>query len=287
MKDGKLKISPFILSAALMLFAIAAELVYMGDFEYKFRTKRFERVLKAKEKIMENCFNGMQPILERGDPHGSESENNIFTIANQNSITILEYIGNRLRFWSGTDFDVPRVLVDSIYKKPFIFLQNGWFLTKSVQVRNEVIVGLLRIRNDYGFENDIISNGFVKHFGIPDNTGFSRDRNASEYQIFSSDGTFLFSLLYPEVKEKSYFIYIPLLLWGLAFLAILYLTRCLADYLVSRKREVSAVIASFIILSVIYFLVLIARKPAVVYQTELFSPFRYTMNYHHLDIYCC
>jgi signal transduction histidine kinase len=278
MKDGKLKITPFLLAAILVLLAMAAELVYMGDFEYRFRTKRFERVLKAKERVMENCFNAMKPILERGDPHGSESENNIFAVANQNSITLLEYIGNKLRFWSDTEFDVPRMLVDSIYKKPLIFLQNGWFLTKSVQVRNEVIVGLLRIRNDYGIENDIISNGFVKHYGIPDKTGFSRDRNASKYQIFSSDGTFLFSLLYPEVKGKSYFIYIPLLLWGLAFLAILYLTQCLANYLVSRKREVSALIASFIILSVIYLFVLIARKPAVLYQTDLFSPYRYTMN---------
>ncbi len=184
-------------------------------------------------------------------------------LLNQNSITLLEYIGNKLRFWSDTEFDVPRILVDSIYKKPFIFLQNGWFLTKSAEVGSEVIVGLIRIRNDYGFENDIISNGFVKHFGIPDNTGFSRNKNASEYQIFSNDGTFLFSLLYPEVKGKSYFIYIPLLLWGLAFLAILYLTQCLANYLVSRRREILAVIATFIILSFIYLLILIARKPAV------------------------
>ena len=278
MKDGKLKITPFIVAAILILFAIAAELVYMGDFEYRFRTRRFERVLKEKERVMENCFDAMMPILERGEAHGSESENNIFAIANQNSITILEYIGDKLRFWSDTNFDVPRALVDSIYKKPFIFLQNGWFLTKSVKVRNEVIVGLLRIRNDYGFQNDIISNGFVKHFGIPDNTGFSRNRNASEYQIFSSDGTFLFSLIYPTVKGKSYFIYIPLILWGLAFIAILYLTQCLAYYLVSRKRVFTAMTGSFVIFSVVYLLVLIARKPAVLYQTDLFSPYRYTMN---------
>ncbi|MCX6260167.1 MAG: hypothetical protein NTY95_04925, partial [Bacteroidia bacterium] len=104
MKDGKLKITPFILAAILVLLAMAAELVYMGDFEYRFRTKRFERVLKAKERVMENCFNGMKPILERGDPHGSESENNIFAVASQNSITLLEYIGNKLRFWSDTEF---------------------------------------------------------------------------------------------------------------------------------------------------------------------------------------
>ena len=91
----------------------------------------------------------MKPILASGEPHGSATENNLFSVAKQNGITILEYIGTRLVSWSDTDFDVPRTLSDSIYQKPFIFLQNGWFLTGSVQAGTERIVGLLRIRSDY------------------------------------------------------------------------------------------------------------------------------------------
>lgn len=278
MKDGKLKITPFIIAAALILFALAAELIYLGDFEYRFRTKRFNRVLKEKEKIMENCLNGMKPILAKGETHGSAAENSIFSTANQNNITILEYIEDRLVSWSDTDFDVPRTLADSIYEKPFVFFQNGWFLTKSVQAGSEFIVGLLRIRSDYGMENDIIRNGFVKHFRIPDNTGFSRDRGASEYHVFSGEGTFLFSLLYTEIKGKTFFIYIPLLLWMLAFFSILYMTLCLVRYLVSRNREISAMVLSFLIFCVLYLLVLIARKPSVLFQTDLFSAYIYTMN---------
>jgi len=30
----------------------------------------------------------------------------------------------------------------------------------------------MRVRSDFGFENDIIRNGFVKDFGMPENTGF-------------------------------------------------------------------------------------------------------------------
>ena len=56
MKDGKLKITPFILAVILILLAMAAELVYLGDFEYRFRTKRFNRILKEKEKVMDNCL---------------------------------------------------------------------------------------------------------------------------------------------------------------------------------------------------------------------------------------
>lgn len=278
MKVGNLKITPFILTVVLILMAMAAEWIYMGDFEYKFRTRKFNRILKEKEKVMENCLNGMKPILARGETHGSEPENDLFLIAEQSRITILEYIGNKLIYWSDTEFDVPRILTDSLYTKPFIFLQNGWFLTKFVQAGNEKIVGLMRIRSDYGFENDIIKNGFVEDFGIPYHTGFSRDRNASEYQIFARDGTFLFSLLYPEVKEKTYFIFTPLLLWALAFILILFLTLYLVKYLISHNRQTTALITCFVITSAIYLLILIARKPSALFQTELFSPYRYTMN---------
>ena len=167
MKVGNLKIAPFFLTIALILLAMAAEWVYMGDFEYKFRTRRFNRILKVKERIMDECLNGMKPILARGETHGSETENDIFSIAEQSRITILEYIENKLIYWSDTEFDVPRILTDSLYNEPFVFVQNGWFLTKSVQAGNEKIVGLMRIRSDYGFENDIIRNGFVEDFGIP------------------------------------------------------------------------------------------------------------------------
>jgi len=278
MKEGKLKIIPFILTAFLILLAISAELVYLGDFEYRFRTKRFNRVLKEKEQIMENCLEAMKPIVESGVAHGSETENSIFATAHENGITILEYFGNRLVSWSDTEFEAPRTLVDSIYKEPYVFLQNGWFLTRSVKAGSELIIGLLRIRSDYGLENDIIKNGFAKYFRIPTGTGFSRNRDSSGYQIFSADGTFLFSLLYPAEKIRTNLIHIPLALWGLAFLALLYMALCLSRFLAVRKKEIQAMTLPFGIFLAVYIFVLLLKKPSVLFQTELFSPYRYTMN---------
>ena len=77
-----------------------------------------------------------------------------------------------------------------------------------IQAGNEKIVGLLRIRTDYSFENDIIKSGFEKDFRIPENVGFSTDKSASEFHIHDSEGDFLFSLIFPEVKVKTYFIFI-------------------------------------------------------------------------------
>jgi len=278
MKGKKLKITPFILGMVLILFAVAAELIYLGDFEYSFRTRRFNRILTEKERITDNCLNGMNSLLAMGEIHGSIPEIRLFSIAKQNRITILGYKGNGLTFWSDTDFDVPLVLADSIYTRPFIFLQNGWFLTRSVESGNEKIIGLIRITSEYGFENDIIRKGFVKDFGVPEDTGFSRDIDASEFKVFAADGTFLFSLLFPEVKARSIFILIPVLLWVLAFCFLLCSTLCLNNYIIGRGRKITAMITGIIVFSSIYLIILVLRKPAVLFQAELFSPYQYTLN---------
>ena len=67
---------------------------------------------------MEDCLNGMKPILAKEDHHGSISENNLFSVAEKNKITILEYLDDKLIYWSDNGFDVPPFLDDSLYTKP-------------------------------------------------------------------------------------------------------------------------------------------------------------------------
>jgi len=121
---------------------------------------------------MEDCLSGLKPVLARGEPHGSVSENKYFLMAEENEITILEYFDNKLNYWSDNSFDVPKEFDDSLYAEPILFLKNGWFLPQTVRAGNEMIVGLLRVRTDFGFENDIIKSG-LKDFRMPANTGFN------------------------------------------------------------------------------------------------------------------
>jgi len=238
----------------------------------------FNKTLGSKEKIMEDCLNDMMPILSTGDHHGSISENNLFSIAEQNKITILEYIDNKLVYWSDNGFDVPQFLDDSLYRKSLVFLQNGWFLPKTVQAGNEKIVGLLRLRTDYGFENDIIKRGFEKEFRIPEDVGFSTDKNVSEFHIFDREGDFLFSLTFPEVKENTYFILIPLCFWAGVFVLIILLSLELVKLIVNMGRNRLAVCFVLLVFSLIYILILFTGKPFVLFQTELFSPYRFSLN---------
>jgi two-component system, NtrC family, nitrogen regulation sensor histidine kinase NtrY len=265
-------------TVVLLLLAITVESVYISDFEYRFRTRMLNKILCGKEKVMEDCLNEMKPVLAHENHHGSISENNLFSVAEQNKITILEYIDNKLVYWSDNKFDVPPFLVDSIFSKPLVFLQNGWFLTKTIEAGNERIVGLLRLRTDYGFENEIIKNGFEKDFNIPDNVGFSVDKSISEFHVFNCKGEFLFSLTFPEIRENTYFILIPFCLWSCVLFLIILLSLELVKFIVKTGKPRLSVWLCLLVFSLIYLLMLITSKPSVMFQTELFSPYRFSLN---------
>lgn len=267
-----------IVTLILVSLSIVSERLYFSDFEYHLRTKAFNRILAEKEVIMESCLNDMKPILAKDDHHGSISENNIFLIADENNITILEYIDHKLIYWSDNEFDVPILLNDTLFNKPLSFLQNGWFLTKSIQSGNEKLIGLLRIRTEYGFTNDIIKNGFEKEFRLSENVGFSTDENASVYHVTDKKGSFLFALLFPVEKELSYLTSLPVILWVLSFVFCILFLMQLAKYLSYRIKKTLSTLLFLLCFSVFYYLFLIIGKPSVFFLTDLFSPYSFSLN---------
>jgi signal transduction histidine kinase len=267
-----------LLTILLVMLALAAEAVYFSDFEYRYKTRLFNKILNSKEKILEDCLNSMKPILAKEDHHGSIPEINLFSIAEKNKITILEFLDNKLIYWSDNEFNVPYFLEDTLYSRPLVFLQNGWFLSRTIEAGSEKLVGLLRIRTDYSFENDIIKSGFENEYRLSENVGFSTEKNASDFHIYDRSGRFLFSLLFPEVRENSYFILIPLSLWTVVFILVIISILQLVRLLVSRDKNTLAAGLSLLVFLCIYILVLLAKKPEVFFHTELFSPYRFSLN---------
>ena len=277
MRSKQYKIYLAVFTIAIIMVAMAAESVYFSDFEYRLRTRKFNKVLNEKETIIDNCLNSLKLMMDKGENVSSSAKENLFSVI-ENQGTLLEYIDNKLVHWSDNGFDVPLAFEDSIFTKPLVFIQNGWFLSKSLKAGNETYIALLRIRSEYGFENDLVKNGFVKDFGVPQKTGFSLDKDISEFQIKTKDGKWLFSLVYPTGRAESYFIIVPLLLWSFSFILLLLLILELVAFLSEKGKGLIAVLLSIPVLSGIYLIVLFLGRPAVLQETELFSPYRFTWN---------
>ncbi len=278
MKSKRFRILLVILAVVLVMMAVVAESVYFSDFEYRFRTRMFNKTLNEKEKILDECLEGMKPVLAKDSHHGLLPENSLYSLAEKNNITILEFFDGNLVFWTDNDFNVPPFLIDTLFTRPLIFLQNGWFMSKTVSEGNEKLIGLMRIRTEYSFENDIIKSGFDKEFKLPGNVGLSTSKGASEFHIHNLAGKFLFSLVFPKEKENTYFILIPICLWTGAFVMIILLILEFVKLLAKRNKGRFAVGFVLMVFIMIYLLVLLTNKPTVFFQTELFSPYRFSLN---------
>jgi len=276
--EKRYRISLVILTVVLILSALAAESLYFSHFEYHIMTRRFNGILGEKEKLMEAYLNRLKPLLAQGEFHDSQTERNILTAATRNEITILYYLDNKLIHWSESDFDVPVTLDDSIFLKSLIFMQNGWFLPKKVQVGNETIVGFLRVRTDYTFENDIVKSGFSKDFRMPDKAGLSSLKNSSGYNIFNSKGTFLFSLTFPVDKSNTPLIILPILLWTAVLILIILLLFELIKMLVNEGKNYIGLIICFFIAAALYMALLFSKGPEVFSRVGLFSPYIFSLN---------
>ncbi len=278
MNGKKYRLVLLMLTILFVLISLFTESLYFSDFEYHFRTRLFNKALIEKEKLLEECLEKMRPILAMEDHHGSMPENTLFALAEQNRITILEFLDNKLWYWSENGFNVPTDLKDTAFNKPLVFLQNGWFLTRSVEAGNEKIVGLLRLRTDYGFENDIIKSGFEKDYHVPGNVNLSTDKNASEYHINDRSGHFLFTLMFPEVKLNTYFILVPLCFWTVTFFLIILLALELFKLMISKGKPVLPILLLVLFFVFIYIAFLFSSWPAVFFKTEFFSPYRFSLN---------
>lgn len=278
MKGKNYRLLLLIVTFLMLALSIVTESLYFGDVEYFTRTNKFAGILAAKEKTAEDCLFRFQSQIQMNiNPEEGKSDN-LFSTARKEGIALLQYRNDSLILWSDNGFDVPQIYNDSVFFEPLVFMQNGWFVTKKIKSGSDIFIALIRVRSEYSLENDLIKNGFEDDFKIPDKVSFTRDFTQSDFQIRTNDNKYLFSLVYPESKNNTYIIIGPILLWLITFVLILLLSRELVKYFSEKGQGILGVCINFLWFLVLYLGVLFLEKPAVLFKTELFSPFRFTMN---------
>ena len=278
MKSAKARLILIISTIVLVILSVLFESVYFSDYEYRLKTRRFNKILKQKEKITEECLVNLRNILDEGEDFGTITRSELFSTIEKENITLLFYLDNRLADWSDNSFEVPSDYVDTLFSKPLVFIHNGRFLSKTTRSGNERIVALLRISNDYGFENDLVKNGFTSAFNVPPGTSMSFDPQDKEYGIYNTENQWLFSLVFPKVKEPTLFIIFPSTFWTLSIISFILLICNLAAFLNGKGKPIIAFLTGITSFTVVYAFILLSHIPSTFYGTELFSGYRFSAN---------
>jgi len=198
--------------------------------------------------------------------------NNLFE---DKGFEILIYINDTLKYWSDNIAPVNSIYDDKFFSNNISHLENGWYDINKTKYNNTVIIGLLLIKHDFPYQNDYLVNNFQKDFALSSETSILL--KSGEYNIYNLDGTFLFSILFPDeiqISESRIFLLFFLYLAGFIFFIIfLYYFYKSFNFIFKNKTVFLFVFAADIIL--LRFFLFYFDIPRILYESSLFGPHYY------------
>ncbi|MEI6454919.1 MAG: ATP-binding protein, partial [bacterium] len=157
---------------------------------------------------------------------------------------------------------------------------NGWYLLHSVKRGDTIIQGMILLKHEYSVQNEFLSNRFQDDFKMPSAVSISLENTGNK--IFSANGTFLFSLVFPEEKlatpgSSPLQETLMLLCFIIAIILLVVFLKRLYDKFTWLIRGAGWRFLLFttdvVILRLIQFYF---RIPGPLYDTELFGPALYS-----------
>lgn len=266
----------FIAAVVTAALAVASDLLYFSDLEWRYRTGTLDRKLIEKELKAAEMLETIGTDLTSGTDPAAMFLNNTSGEAIDDGILILIYKDNRISYWSDNSVNFP---VD--YKSDFdthkpVFLSNGWFIPVHKEFPDYDLLALISVYRQYPIANNMLRSGFPEEFRLPQSATITFDEDKSEFRVKGIEKEFHFGLIFPEKKPNTILLVIPVLFWLLFLLLLVRLVNLAAEWVGRRTNRAWRLVTAVGALIVFYALTLIAGLPPSVSSTELFSPFLYS-----------
>lgn len=260
-------------SIILFLSATLTQTIFLNYFSPDNVTNRLNKKIEIARKKLD------QKIAEIILQHSHENKTHQFVFSeswdhefSESGRIFLVYQNDSLVSWTSNIFPAPRFLDSTFKEERFIFGGNGYYLKSQLDTANTSILGLQLVKYEYRFRNEYLPTGFLKGFHAPRDAVIQL--KPGQYNIFSSDKAFLFSLDFGNQPEMG--VFLMFLIFTLYLSSLLCLVAALYtayQYLVSELGHRSALILFFvldviILRSVQFFF----RFPASLYELEIFNP---------------
>ena len=243
-----------------------------NNFEKK--AERFQEILYRKEAILESyvekIWDGTDSLYREGYVADRPS---FIKGLNQEGLVILIYEEDTLEVWTDHTFPIPPLYNDTLFQKDLIFQGNAWFRARIFEKANRKVVGLVRLKHEYPYENRFLKDGFERGFNLSPNVALNDLKSNQGAVIYDQSGSPLFLLApgdRPFQKFPGY------LISGFYFagfiLVLLFFSKCLALLPGQREKRI-ALLGLGVLLILVNFSLVLFRIPKVFYTSELFSPY--------------
>jgi signal transduction histidine kinase len=193
---------------------------------------------------------------------------NLHSLFYDDGIAFYIYEGSKLNYWTNNALVVPKTTEWLTRIKNFTKLDNSFVEIRKQTHDSTTVVGLIRIKNNYPYENEFLKNEFHPSFKVrKPHTIYLGSKDSNE-SIFNNSGNYLFSITPSKPLTKSIGFIIANVFLILGILALIVAAQ---NFFKSKKlTKIQFLFFSFLVLT-FRFLIQHFNFPDALYQLEIFQ----------------
>jgi two-component system, NtrC family, nitrogen regulation sensor histidine kinase NtrY len=234
--------------------------------------KNLQQEIRLTEELTKKQLQDVQAIVSKTGFSDSVLSAVFIAERFRDGFSLYIYKNDSLIYWSDNSVLLPDFSGAEDSTAPFDYIGNGWYLIQRITDGVHSFVALVRVRDEFAFENQYLKSRFSPLFNVPDHVSIHSEDNGNS--IVSENGNFLFALEFPEEPVFSgHYMIVLTLLYFLAYAFFLAFIFHVYNML-GRHWKHKNLLALFFILDLLLLrgLVFIFHVPHQLFSSALFSP---------------
>lgn len=259
--------------AAMLIMLILQHNYYNSTYDER-DLKAFEKVLHTKEKQLQHIFGELAERSKNEDPMNvlEDQSLKLRDIAEKKGIYIYYFNNGRLSYWTDHTVSIKNRWLPRM-SNPVYQDANGTYVTSTLELENNIYIGLILIKKEYPFENEYLANEFVKDFHLSPEIELSTQSGPGLSDVYNLKENYLFSLdLSSVLKKNTSNITVATLLFMLAIVALFGFLSIRTDSMESAQKRTRWLTISALIMLVLSVTTIRFEFPRIVFDSNLFKP---------------
>jgi len=272
--EMKLKKTNIVLLFILLLSlagGMICEYLYRNSPKKAIQFNQFQNQLISKELKASRTLKMMKQLIEN-----NSLDSLIKLPFPNNDISFYVFRDNELIFWSDHNLEVSNIPLSDSTNLHFVQLPNAYCVSQSLNFDHYKLLSLIKIKNNFPYENQLLVNNFAKGFEMDPRVGITIGSNLDQYAVFSTHGDYLFSLVPPSQPiYNENFAKLGLIFFLVFFLCFFIFYARFPSLLHKKNIDIKTFVVAFLIIGLFVFVGIYFNFPETLYANHLFSPFQY------------
>ena len=174
---------------------------------FKLEVDNIQKTLHKQETEIEKYIEIFSENLKNNNYTKDPQNGNLFFEQNyekldEKGFTIIIYRNDSLKFWSNNYIEMSEVYTGSKLYNRIFSGNNSVHVIETKNMGEFVILGLIKLKNKFSYQNKYLKNDISSDFNLPQNLGISEIPISHGFDILDKDNNYIFSFV-PEEYVKA------------------------------------------------------------------------------------